>query len=359
MTQYSSPKTLSELPTRLEGPEAWYGPQLSAEQSWLHPLSEQEIGEIRAAVLPLVANDVEFAAITRETFPLPRLGPRLAEICDAVTKGCGFALLRGLPVETWTRRELAVAFFGIGTYFGNVRAQNAKGHILGHVKDLGRDAEKDPTARVYQTAERQTFHTDRSDIVALLCLQTAKSGGASSLVSSVTIYNEIHKRAPELLPVLFQPFAVDRRGEEAPGQKGYSLTPVFTWHEGYLSAYFLKRYIESAVRFDDVAALTDEQRAAIELVDELANDPALNMHLQLEPGDMEWVYNHTTLHDRTAYEDWPEDHRKRHLLRLWLSVPGDRPLPDIYSDRWGGIEPGERGGVQVPAERLSAPLAAV
>ncbi len=359
MAQYSPPKSLAELPTPLDGPASWYGPELSKDQSWIYPLSEGEIQEVWAATEPLVANNVEIAAITKDRFPLPGLGSRLADICNAVTKGRGFALLRGLPSDKWNHRELATAFYGIGTHFGNVRAQNAKGHILGHVKDLGRDAEHDPTARVYQTAERQTFHTDRSDIVALLCLQTAKSGGASSLVSSITIYNEIYRRAPELLPTLFQPFAVDRRGEEAPGQKGYSLTPVFTWYKGYLSAYFLKRYIESAKRFDDVPPLSSEQRAAIELVDELANDPALHLHMDFKPGDMQWVYNHTTLHDRTAFEDWPEDHRKRHLLRLWLSVPGDRPLPDVYIDRWGGITPGERGGVQVPDDRLIAPLEAV
>ena len=229
----------------------------------------------------------------------------------------------------------------------------------GHVKDLGRDAVNDPTARVYQTTERQNYHCDRTDIVGLLCLKTAKSGGASSLVSSMTIYNEMMKRAPELVPVLFEPFPFDRRGEVAPGERGFMTSPTFSWYEGFLSAYYVPRYIESASRFDDAPSLTDKQRAALNLLDDIANEPGINLFMDFKPGDMQWVYNHTLLHDRTSFEDWPDDNRKRHLLRLWVSVPGDRPLPDHYLERWGDLEVGSRGGVQPADGRLVAPLMAV
>ena len=86
------------------------------------------------------------------------------------------------------------------------------GHVLGHVQDLGLDV-ADPNVRIYQTNERQTYHTDSCDIVGLLCLKTAQSGGLSALVSSTTIFNEMRRRRPDLLKLLFQPLATDRRGE--------------------------------------------------------------------------------------------------------------------------------------------------
>ena len=181
--------------------------------------------------------------------------------------------------------------------------------MLGHVRDLGLNAEKDPTARVYQTHERQTYHTDSCDVVGLLCLKTAKSGGASALVSSMTIYNEMRKRRPDLLVGLFEPLHTDRRGEVPAGQKAWHDIPVYNWHEGRLSALYTRRYIESARRFPEVPALTARQVEALDLFDALAEDPAITLQMTFRPGDMQWVHNHTMLHDRTAFEDWPEPER--------------------------------------------------
>ena len=270
--------------------------------------------------------------------------------------GRGFVLLRGLPVERWSVRQSATAYFGIGCYFGNARMQNGRGHILGHVRDLGRDAVKDPTARIYQTRERQTFHTDSSDIVALLCLKTAKSGGASALVSSMTIYNEMLQRRPDLLPHLFTNLCTDRRGEIPAGEKPWHEIPVYNWYQGHLSAIYARRYIESARRFDEVPPLTPEQVEALDLFDALANDPEINLQMDFQPGDMQWVHNHTMLHDRTAFEDWAEPEKKRHLLRLWLATPGARPLPPIYAQKYGKVDIGDRGGIFVPGAVPNAPL---
>lgn len=350
---------IDKLPAPIEGDCAWYGPDMAARaDEWIYPISEAEVAEVEAALRPLCDRGVEISSIRKEDFPLPLLAPRLDRCRRDMMRGRGFALMRGLPVERWTIREAATAYFGIGTHMGPVRPQNARGHILGHVKDLGRDAHADPTARVYETRERQGFHTDRSDVVSLLCLKTSKSGGASSLVSSMTIYNEMYKRDPELLKVLFEPFPMDRRGEVAPGQKEYSMTPVYSVADGYLSAYFVPRYIESADRFADAPRLTEKQVAALAMLTDLANDPAIYMDMAFKPGDIQWVYNHTTFHDRTAYEDWPDAARKRHLLRLWCTLEGDRPLNDVYRDRWGEIEPGNRGGTYVDVSQLTTPLEA-
>lgn len=271
---------------------------------------------------------------------------------EEVLNGRGFVLIRGLPIERWTRRQAAIAFVGIGVHCGRLRAQNAQGHLLGHVKDQGLSS-KDPNVRIYQTRERQNYHTDSCDVVGLLCLQPAKEGGLSSLVSTVTIFNEMRRRRPGLAEALFEPIETDRRGEVPPGQKPYFTIPVFNWYRGLLSAIYHRPYIESARRFPGVPPFTPQQLTALNLFDELAEDPALHFFMKFQAGDIQLVHNHTLLHDRTAFEDWPEPERKRHLYRLWLAPLGARPLPPIFADRFGSVVPGERGGIQVPENQLS------
>ena len=347
------------LPPEQTGAAAWYGPQMVERTDWLMPLGAAEVTEIEDATRALVARNADIAAITAREFPLPTLGPRLkARVDGEVLNGRGFLLLRGLPVERWSMQESATAFFGLGAHLGSARSQNGKGHVLGHVQDLGLDV-KDPNVRIYQTHERQTYHTDSCDIVGLLCLKTAKSGGLSALVSSTTIFNEMRKRRPDLLQLLFQPLATDRRGEVPEGQKPYFEIPVFNWHKGYLTAIYQRQYIDSAQRFTDAPRLTAAQVEALDMFDSLANDPALNLFMEFKPGDVQLVHNHTMLHDRTGFEDWPEPERRRHLLRLWLAASGARPLPDIFAQRYGSVTVGDRGGIIVRGTKLHAPLEAV
>ncbi len=351
--------TIATLPPPVAPEQAWYGAEMATSDEWIFTLTDTHIDEIEAAMQPLVEAQTDIAQITQSDFPLPTLGKELERLRCEVIGGRGFVLIRGLPVHRYRIKETATAYFGIGTWIGSARSQNAKGHVLGHVRDLGRDAVNDPTARIYQTRERQTFHTDSRDIVGLLCLKTAKSGGLSAIVSSMTIYNEMHKHRPELLAELFAPFATDRRGEVPAGKLPYFEIPVFHWHEGYLSAIYARRYIESARRFEEVPRLTAQQVEALDLFDEIANDPEVNLHMEFQPGDIQLVHNHTLLHNRTAFEDWPEPENKRHLLRLWLAVPQARPLPAVYAERYGKVDIGDRGGIIVPGTELHAPLEAV
>ena len=348
---------LAQVPERITGPAAWYGPALMQRRDWIETLSPAEIAELGRAIRRLAGRNTDLAAIRAADFPLPMLAPRLRRILGEVLEGRGFALIRGLDLGRYDRRAVAIAFLGLGSHFGNPRPQNAKGHLLGHVKDLGLTS-VDPNVRIYQTRERQTYHTDSCDIVALLCLKTAKAGGLSTLVSAVTIYNEMRAREPELAAALFEPVETDRRGETPPGQLPYFRIPVFSWHAGLLSVMYQRQYIESARRFADVPPLTPRQIAALDLFDSLANDPALNLHMAFQPGDIQLVHNHALLHDRTAFEDWPEPERQRHLLRLWLAPPNARPLPPVFAERYGTVTPGARGGVQVAGLRPSAPLEA-
>jgi hypothetical protein len=342
------------IPQVMEGPSAWYGPQVAVSHEWIEHLSQTEIAEIDAAVQQLISAEKEIPSIRQNDFPLPTLGPRLRRILNDVLNGRGFALLRGLPLQRWSRRQSATAFFGLGAHLGNARSQNAQGHVLGHVRDLGMSS-SDPNVRIYQTNERQGYHTDSCDIVGLLCLQTAKVGGFSSLVSSVTIYNEMRRQRPDLLSCLFEPIETDRRGEVPEGQKLYFEIPVFNWHAGLLSAVYQRKYIDSARRFVGTP-LTPQQQDALDLFDVLCDDPRLCMSMEFVPGDVQLVHNHTLLHDRTGFQDWPELGRQRHLLRLWLAPPEARPLPPVFAQRYGSITPGDRGGVIINGMKQIAPL---
>jgi hypothetical protein len=344
--------TTFELPPEITGPSAWYGPDMAKRTDWIEQLSDAEIAEIETATNRLIASGINPVAIRAEEFPLPSLEPRLQRIMDDVLNGRGFVLIRGLPIARWTRQQAGIAFVGLGVHCGRLRAQNSAGHLLGHVKDQGLSS-KDPNVRIYQTRERQNYHTDSCDVVGLLCLQPARSGGLSSLVSTVTIFNEMRRRRTDLARVLFQPIETDRRGEVPAGQKPYFRIPVFNWHAGLLSAIYQRAYIESARRFPDVAPLTQEQTAALDLFDQLSNDPALHFFMEFKAGDIQLVHNHTLLHDRTAFEDWPEPERKRHLFRLWLAPPNARPLPPVFAERYSTVTPGNRGGIPVPESRLS------
>jgi hypothetical protein len=346
-------------PGLLSGPAVWYGPEMAARAEWVVRFSPEDVAELDAAVARFAASGLALADIAPASFKLAGLGPRLHAVLHELLEGRGFVLMRGLPVDRYTRQETAIAYMGIGSYFGRPRSQNAKGHLLGHVKDLGVDV-TDPNVRYYQTRRKLEYHTDSVDVVGLLCLKTAKSGGESYIASSTTCYNEIAQRRPDLLPLLFEPFATDRRGEVPEGMRPWFDMPVFHWHADKLTAIYVRQYIESAqAMFPQARRLTSAHREALDLLDALTNDPAIHLSMRFEPGDMQFLHNHQILHSRTDFENWPEPERHRHLLRLWLCPQEGRPLPDVFVPRYGSVTPGERGGIVVPGTRLNVPLEAV
>mgnify|MGYP000158442693 CR=1 FL=1 len=350
------PPSMDMLPGAFTGPSAWLGKDMvNTQDAWLYHLTDADIGDLETAARHFQNLGLNVGEITAETFPLATFGAHITQIREKLLSGVGFEVLRGLPTAGYTQAFAATIFCGIGAHIGSARSQNADGHILGHVRDIGADA-NDPNSRIYQTCERQTFHTDSADVVGLLCLREAKEGGKSLLVSTESIYNRMKQDRPDLLVKLFEPIATDRRGEIPDGAKPYMEIPVLSWHEGYLTAFYQRQYIDSAQRFDDAIRLTPAHVEALDMFDSLANDPNLCFGMQLEPGDMQFVHNHSQLHDRTGFLDWPDPSQRRHLMRLWLSISGDRPLPDCFKERYGSIEIGNRGGIITNKTQLHAPL---
>ena len=345
-------------PGPVSGPGVWYGRDLQPRTDWIRQFSATELAELDAAVRAFKSSGAPLAGISPASFALPVLGKTLAGILSEILEGRGFAMLRGFPVDRYAREEQAIAYMGIGSHFGKARSQNAKGHLLGHVKDFGLDI-KDPKVRYYQTNRRLEYHTDSVDVVGLLCLKTAKAGGESFIASSMTLYNEVLARRPDLLPALFEPFATDRRGEVPEGMQPWFDMPIFHWHAGRLTCIYVRQYIESAqALFPQARRLTSAQVEAMDLLDELVNDPQIHLSMAFLPGDMQFLHNHQILHSRNDFENWPEPERHRHLLRLWLAPASARPLPEVFAPRYGSVAPGERGGIVVSGTTPRVPLEA-
>ncbi len=314
-------------------PAAWTSETLKKDKRWLYTLSPHDISELEAALACTKEQKQSVPSIRKEDFPLPALARKLADIRAELETGFGVALIQGLPVERYTKTDAGIIYWGIGTHLGRFAPQNAFGDVLGHVFDLGKNPRVDMTARGYQSSRMLPFHTDAADVVGLLCLRPAKAGGLSSIASSVAIHNEMASRRPDLLALLYQNYAYDRRGEEGPGEKPYTMAPIYTLHKGRLFNRFVRNYIESAQRFPEVPRLTAPQIAALDLLDELTQDPRFRFDMDFAPGDMQFLNNYVVLHSRTEYEDYLETDRKRHLLRLWLFTPGMPEIPDIYKER--------------------------
>jgi hypothetical protein len=303
----------------LGGPAAWRGADLAPHpERWTDVLEADAIAELEAAARVVEARGLALGAVHREDFPLPTLAPRIRGWARELWDGRGFLRVRGLPVERWGEARASLVFWGIGQHLGRPGAQNPQGELLGHVTDTGEEA-TNPHVRRYRTAGDIAFHCDLADVVGLLCLRTARRGGASRIASSVAIHDAILRTRPDLLPRLYEPFLLDSRDEQRPGARPWIPVPPCRQEGGRLSFFWHTDYFGSVVRHPEAPPFTAQEREILALVEELAGSPELRLDMQFEPGDVQLLSNHTVVHARTAYEDDPA--APRHLLRLWLSLP--------------------------------------
>ena len=343
-------------PGIIGGPAAWKGPALQTRPDWIKHFSNQELDELKLAVRVHQDSGRDMGAINATTFKLPTLAPTLALIKQELLQGRGFVVMRGLDVASLTIEEAAIAYLGLGAHLGSFRSQNAKGHLLGHVRDLGLNI-KNPNVRYYQTNRALDYHTDSCDVVGLLCLRAAKTGGYSRLVSSVSLHDAFFERRPALWRALFNAFPTDRRGEIPPGMQPWFDMPIFHWFEGQLTTIYVGQYIRSAqALFPQARRLTDLELEAIAVLDQWADDDEFALGMEFLPGDIQFVHNHQILHSRTDFENWPEPERQRHLFRLWLAPPQARRLPPVFASRYGSLEAGARGGIITQSTTLTFSL---
>jgi alpha-ketoglutarate-dependent taurine dioxygenase len=328
-------------------PAAWDAETLGDVDDFGYAITDRDAEELAAGVAAFRRRDLPIETVSRDNFPLSRFADVLADIRRELIDGRGLVMLRNFPLRQLDRVQQAIAYLGLGAYLGKAMSQNKHGHILGHVKDLGGDY-ADANTRGYMTHAEMRFHSDACDYVGLLCLQTAKSGGASRVASAVTVYNRMLAQRPDLTAELCGDLYRSRSGEVNPGEEPWIKHPIFCFADGYFSAIGLGAAIDKAQQLPGVPPFTQAQKDAIALYRTTVEACAVDMDFQ--PGDIQFLNNFVTLHTRREFEDWPEAERKRHLMRLWLSDPASRPLLKV-------VREGRTGrGVQLKGVKLVAPL---
>jgi hypothetical protein len=311
----------------LEPAAEWRAADVADTESWTLRLSASDHAELDAALATAKAKSTDPLDLGREDFPLGGLAAKLDGVVDVLLNGRGFARIATLDTERYGDDDLTLLYWGIGLHLGEPWAQNKHGHVLGDVTDQGKTID-DPTVRGNELgAVALDYHTDGSDLVGLLCLRTARTGGLSCVANAVAIHNQLVRESPELAAALYEPLPYDARGEQGDGAPAFYSVPAFTEHGGRLFVRFIPQYVLASQRHREAPRLSETTRRAIGAMSAMANDPDFNVYMDLQPGEMQFINNYHVLHGRTAYEDDAAQGYKRHLKRLWLATYAltDRP----------------------------------
>ena len=253
----------------------------------------------------------------------------------ALARGCGFILIKGLPVAGATPASIEALFRAMGDALGSAVQQNLDGDTLTHVRDEGDDPEN-PEVRLYRTRAAQDFHTDGADVIGLLCLRGAREGGASRIVSSVRAFASLKETRPDLAKALLEPWFFHLPGGKERGLPEAFPRPIVTVTGAKIETFFIPWYLERAQELSTVPRWTAEHVEAFRLYSQIIHDPALSLTMDFEPGDVQWLRNAYVLHARSAYEDELDPTRRRHLLRLWLSSPDLEDRTPRFEELGGG-----------------------
>ena len=317
----------------IEGSCVWSGKEMEKSDAWVIRWPDSAIDETDAALQAVKSKGLKLYEFGRRDFPVPWLASKIVSIQTELEDGRGFVLLSGFPVENYSVADAELIFWGLGTHFGSAVSQNWRGELLSHVIDKGLE-HGDKDVRGYQTRAKLFFHNDNGDAVGLFCVHEAKAGGASKLVSTASVYNEILSRHPEYVDELCTGYYYHMRGEQPHGHREVTehRVPLFSYHDGRLSSRYTRNSILHGAKFLG-QPLTERETAPLDLVDELCEELCLTM--QFNRGDMQLVSNHSVLHSRNEFEDFPEPDRKRDLLRLWVNLPNGRPLTHEFATRYG------------------------
>lgn len=345
-----------QYPKEVTGRTVWRQEDYAnSPERWVHWWTADQLAQIEAAALAFEQAGISLTDISKDNFVLPAdLQQFLATVREDLIDGKGFVLFKGFPVRKWSVELAAIAYTGLGTYFGRAISQNGKGHILGHVKDLGNDPTQIDKVRIYSTNARQFFHADESDLVGLLCLHRAKEGGESDIVSSHHVWNVLQRERPDVAKTLTELWYFDRKGEVSEGKLPWHQNQIFAYHKDRLISKWDPYFVKSLSRYSDagrIPGLSAAQKEAAEVLEQTCLREAL--HMVLEVGDIQIVSNTHVLHSRTAYVDHPAPAPRRQLMRLWLATPpAEGGIQQPYPDN----EEPLRGGVQVNDQPHTSPL---
>ncbi len=330
-------------PPIIDHPAAWRASELEQRPDWQLHLDLADLQELETA--RDATRDLPREALG-ESFELPKLGSKLRSVQDSLEHGSGATIIRGFDPSAYCEEDCRRIFWGICHHIGTPISQSATGERIFSVRDEG-FREDDPRARGPNTRKKLSFHTDRCDVITFLCLQPAKSGGENEVVSSMTVYNEIARRRPDLLEVLLEPYHYKRHNVDTGNALPYCQQPIFSFQDGYFASAFLRVLIERAYAMEEVPDMTPLQREALDFVESVAAETELQVRFRQEAGDILLLNNWVTYHRRTEFQDHEDPALRRHILRVWLSVPNSRPLAPWFLDNYGAIEAGAiRGGMR-------------
>jgi TfdA family taurine catabolism dioxygenase TauD len=352
----------------ITGACAWLGKDIARSTRWVRDLRPADIAEIDAALQAVERRGLAWHEIRRADFPLPNLASLFSDIADELENGCGMMKLRGLPVARYSEDQLRKLYFGLGSTIGTPVFQNRSGELMRFIRDEGADVGKKygqidrvhmADGKPFLSSYARTlsngalrFHTDRTDVVALLCVRQAAKGGVSTICSSVSVMNEMLKRRPDLCALLFAPYYRSRHGEESETAENVYALPIFGARDGRFTSHFSLTYIEAAQTVAGIPKMSAAQKEALDMLLALAKELAFEM--TMEPGDIQFLNSHITYHGRTPFEDDATTGHDRLLMRLWLAMPNSRALPKGQEVLWRNIEAGAlRGGIAQVAATAS------
>jgi Taurine catabolism dioxygenase TauD, TfdA family len=341
----------------LAGPSVWNGKEMQNSTRWVRDLTPAHVAELDKALQGV--KDLDWSQVTRENFPLAGFDDLLDSVREELENGSGIMKLRGWPVAKYDEADLRRMYNGFGKHLGTPVFQNRSGEMMRAIRDEGahvgatygqvKDEKKGTTflssyARTLSNGELR-FHTDRTDVVGLLCVRQARAGGVSKLASSPAVHNAMLQRRPDLAEVLYEDVWRSRFGEEGTTKETAYPLPLFGVRDGKFTSHYSQTFIDAAELATDVPKPNEKQREALALLRELAQELCLEM--VLNPGDLQLINSHVTYHGRTPFEDDASSGNDRLLLRLWLSMPNNRPLPEGHEILWQNIDAGKiRGGIR-------------
>ena len=349
-------------------PCAWTGTQAEGSQSWVCQLDETQIGEVSQAIRAFAGTGLPWQAANRDNLQLPGLADLFVRIRQELEDGTGLFRVRGVPVRNHSVEQLKAFYLSFGDHVGIPVSQSLGGLQIMDIEDEGAkskdygliqtngsdDGFRSSRARAFSTGGLR-FHSDRCDVVSLLCVRQASKGGHSKIASAVAIHNAMLERRPDLLEELFTPYPRSRFGEEVSDASAYYMLPVFALHDGKFTTHYSRTYIEAAQTNPDVPRLRKTQDEALDMLADLAEE--LSFEMTLQPGDIQLLNNHVVYHARDPFQDDAAAGKARLLLRLWLAMPNSRPLPENYRVLFGHTGPGSvRGGIWPPDRAYQLPL---
>ncbi|KAF9523082.1 taurine catabolism dioxygenase TauD [Crepidotus variabilis] len=320
------------FPSKIHSPLVWEGKDWKNEAQWVFTLSSGHLKEIQSAVKHFKGLGLNFGFIDTKTFPLPQLGSELKVLARELHQGRGFFVLRGVPVDDYSKDDIVLVFAGISAYIAEKRAlQDSNGGVLSHIKDLSNILPKGAIGGPAYTTVKQVFHTDLGcDVVALFALQTSAEGGVSRISSTCRVYNELAEKRPDLIKTLAESWPFDRFGKDPP----YDERPLLYYLDEHIILQYARRYFtgyEALPRSSAIPPITEAQAEALDALHFLGEKFSLGLNFM--KGDIQYINNLSIFHARDGFRDTPEN--TRHLLRLWLrNEELAWKLPDALKPLW-------------------------